>query len=137
MVQALGKQKDVTVDSITATVDDRIVAKWKRRGVCPWSAGDQFSDPSCQNWTEQEHHVTPQQKKIREYVCHQSRMWQIYSTMYAVREWSIDFVKKSHVNNARNWMGSMPRNQRNSEPGTVQVWRALRAMGSTASCPLL
>jgi len=27
MVQALGKQKDVTVDSITATVDDRIVAK--------------------------------------------------------------------------------------------------------------
>ena len=27
MVQALGKQKDVTVDSIIATVDDRIVAK--------------------------------------------------------------------------------------------------------------
>jgi len=48
MVQALGKQKDVTVDSITAIVDDRIVAKWKLRGVCPWPAGDQFSDPSCQ-----------------------------------------------------------------------------------------
>jgi len=27
MVQALGKQKDETIDSITATVDDRIVAK--------------------------------------------------------------------------------------------------------------
>ena len=44
MVQALGKQKDVTVDSLNATVNDRIVAKWKRRGVCPWPAGDQFSD---------------------------------------------------------------------------------------------
>ena len=43
MVQALGKQKDVTVDSITATVDDHIVVKWKQRGVCPWPAGDQFS----------------------------------------------------------------------------------------------
>jgi len=39
-LQALGKQKDVTVDSITATVDDRIVVKWKRRVVCPWPAGD-------------------------------------------------------------------------------------------------
>ena len=54
MVQALGKQKDVTVDSIIRTVDDRIVAKWIRRGVCPWPAGDKSSDPSCQNWTEQE-----------------------------------------------------------------------------------
>jgi len=42
MAQALGKQTEVTVDSIIATVDDSIVAKWKRRGVCPWSAGDQF-----------------------------------------------------------------------------------------------
>jgi len=52
MAQALGKQKDMTVDSINRTVDDRIVAKWKRRGVCPWQAGDQFSDPVCRNWTE-------------------------------------------------------------------------------------
>ena len=84
MVQALGQQKDTTVDSITATVDDRIVAKWKRRGVCPCPAGDQFSDPSCQNWTEREQPVTPQQnnfvKQFREHVCHQSRMWHMYST---------------------------------------------------------
>ena len=24
--------------------------------------------------------------------------------MYAVREWSIDFVEQSHINNAQNWM---------------------------------
>jgi len=38
--QSLGQQTDVTVDNITTTVDDCIVAKWKRRGVCPWPAGD-------------------------------------------------------------------------------------------------
>jgi len=64
MVYALRKQKDVTVDSISRTVDDRIVAKWKRRGVCPWPARVQFSDPSCQNWTEQEQPVTAQQNNL-------------------------------------------------------------------------
>jgi len=46
MVQALGNQKDVSVDRITTTVHDHIIAKWKRRGVCPWPSGDQFSEPS-------------------------------------------------------------------------------------------
>jgi len=27
--------------------------------------------------------------------------------MYAVREWSIDFVELSHINNARNWMAAV------------------------------
>ena len=26
--------------------------------------------------------------------------------MYAVREWSIDFVEQAHINNARNWMAA-------------------------------
>ena len=26
--------------------------------------------------------------------------------MYAVRDWSIDFVEQSHINNARNWMAA-------------------------------
>jgi len=80
MVQALGKQKDETVDSITAIVDDRIVAKWKRRGVCLWPAEDQFSDPSCQKWTEHEQSVTPRQKKFQKCICHQTCMWHICST---------------------------------------------------------
>jgi len=101
MAQALGKQKDVTVDSINRTVNDRIVAKWKQKGVCPWPAGDQFSDPSYQNWTEQKQPVTDRSglplyialcslhassipkspaKQMCQYVCHQSRMWHIYST---------------------------------------------------------
>ena len=27
--------------------------------------------------------------------------------MFAVREWSIDFVEQSHINNARNWMAAV------------------------------
>ena len=27
--------------------------------------------------------------------------------MYAVREWSIDFVEQSHINNARNWIAAV------------------------------
>jgi len=102
MVQALGKQKDVTVDSITATVDDSIVAKWKRRGVCAWSAGDQFSDPSCQNWTQREQPVTPQQNNfVNTYATSLAcSIYTVVSSMYAVREWSIDFVEQSHINNA-------------------------------------
>ena len=47
MVQALGKQKEVTINRINRTVDGLIIANWKQRGVCPWPAGDQFSDPAC------------------------------------------------------------------------------------------
>jgi len=109
MVQALGKQKDVTVDSIIATVDDCIGVKWKRRGVCPWSAGDQFSVPSCQNWTEREQHVTPQQNNfVNTYATSLScGIYTVLSSMYGVREWSIDFVEQSHINNARNWMATV------------------------------
>jgi len=109
MVQALGKQEDVTVDSITRAVGDRIVAKWKRRGVCPWPAGDQFADPSCQNWIEQEQPVTPQQNNFEN--TYATRLacgiYAVLSSINAVRQWSIDFVEQSHMNNARNWMAAV------------------------------
>jgi len=109
MVQALGKQKDVTIDSIVRTVDDRIVAKLKRRGVCPWQAGDQSSDPSCQSCAEQEQSVTLQQNNFEN--TYDTRLacgiYAVLCSMFTVREWSIDFVEKSHINNARNWMAAV------------------------------
>jgi len=106
MVQALGMQKDITVDNITATVDDHIVTKWKQRGVCPWSAGDQTPDPSGHNWTEQERPVTPQQNNfVNTYATSLAcGVYTVLSSLYAVREWSVDFVEQSHISNARNWM---------------------------------
>jgi len=109
MVQALGQQKDVTVDSITTTVEDRIVAKWKWKGVSPWPAGDQLSDPSCQNWTEREQSVTPQLNNFTD--AYATRLacgiYAVLSSMYAVRELPIDFVEQSHINYARNCMAAV------------------------------
>jgi len=109
MVQALRQQRDVTVDIITTTVDDRIVVKWKRRGMCLWAAGDRFSDPFCQNWTEREQSVTPQQNNFKD--AYATRLacgiHAVLSSMYVLREWSIDFVEQSHINNARNWMAAV------------------------------
>ena len=34
-------------------------------------------------------------------------IYTVLSSMYAVREWSIDFVEQSHINNARNWIAAV------------------------------
>ena len=34
-------------------------------------------------------------------------IYTVLSSMYAVREWSIDFVEQFHINNARNWMAAV------------------------------
>ena len=106
MVQALGQQRDVTAESITTIIDDRIVARWKRRGVCPGSAGNQLTDASCQNWTEQEQPGTPQQNNfVNTYATSLAcGIYTVLSSMYAVRDWKIDFMEQSHINNTRNWM---------------------------------
>ena len=83
--------------------------KWTRRGVRPWSAGDQTPDPSGHNWTEQEQQVTPQQNNFVN--THSTSLacgvYTVLSSLYAVREWSVDFVEQSHISNARNWMAAV------------------------------
>jgi len=34
-------------------------------------------------------------------------LYTVLSSMHAVREWSIDFIENSHINNARNWMAAV------------------------------
>ena len=33
-------------------------------------------------------------------------MYTVLSSFYAVKNWKIDFVKQSHIKNARNWMAA-------------------------------
>jgi len=77
--------------------------------MCPWPAGDQFPDPSCQNWTEGEQSATPQQNNFKD--AYATRLacgiYAVLNSMYAVREWSIDFVEQCHINDARNWMAAV------------------------------
>ena len=64
MVQVLGQYRDVIAENIMATIDDRIVTRWKRRSVGPGPTRDQPTDPSCQSWTKREQPGTPQQNNF-------------------------------------------------------------------------
>jgi len=63
---------------------------------------DQSSNPARQNRTEQEQLVTPQQNIFEK--ADACGIYTVLSSMHAIREWSIDFVEQSHINNAWNWM---------------------------------
>jgi len=82
--------------------------RWKQRGICPGSAGEQDTDPSCQNWTEREQPGTPQQNNfVHTYATSLAcGVYMVLSTIYAVRDWKIDFDEQAHINNVRNWMAA-------------------------------
>jgi len=91
-----------------ATIDDQIGTRWKWRGISPGPARDQPTDPSSQSWTELEQPGTPQQKNFvhgyeTSLAC---GIYTVLSSLYAVRNWKIDFVQQSHIKNARNWMAA-------------------------------
>ena len=91
-----------------ATINDQIGTRWKRRGIGPGQAGDQPADPPGQNWTEAEQTGTPQQiffakTKETRLAC---GIYIVLSTLYAVRNWKIDFTQQAHIKNARNWLAA-------------------------------
>jgi len=108
MVHVLGQYRDVTAENIMATIDDRTVTRWKRRGVCPGPTRDQLTDPSYQSWTERKQPGTPQQNNFvnthdTSFAC---GIYTVLSSLYAVRDWKMESVKQSHIKNARNWMAA-------------------------------
>jgi len=108
MLQTLGQLREVTVDKIMATINDQIGTRWKQRGISPGPACDQPTDPPGQYWTELEQPGTPQQNifaNAREtsLAC---GIYSVPSSLYAVRNWKIDFTQQAHIKNARNWMAT-------------------------------
>ena len=53
--------------------------------------------------------MTPQQNNFEN--AYATRLacdiYTVLSSMYAVRDWSVDFVEQSHVNNTRNWIAAV------------------------------
>ena len=108
MLQALGRFREVTADNIIATIHDQIGTTWKRRGISPGHACDQPIDPPGQNWTELEQPGTPQQNNFantREtsLAC---GIYTVLSSLYAVRNWKMDFTQQAHIKNTKNWMAA-------------------------------
>jgi len=53
--------------------------------------------------------VTPQENNFKNAFATRLAcgIYAVLSSMYAVREWSIDFIEQSHINNVRNWMAAV------------------------------
>jgi len=109
MVQVLGQYRDITADNISATIDDHITARWKRRGIGLGPDENQSTDPSCQNWTERDQPGTPQQNNfVNTYGTSLScGIYTVLSSIYASRDWTINLVEQSLINNARNWIAAV------------------------------
>jgi len=102
MLLTLGRLREITVENTIATINDQITTRWKRRGISPGPACDRPKDPPGQNWTEREQPGTPQQNKFanaREtsLAC---GIYTVLSSLYAVRNWEIDFIQQAHIKNA-------------------------------------
>jgi len=131
MLQTLGRLRNVTAENTFATINDQIATRWKRRGISPGQACDKPADPPGQNWTEVEQPGTPQQNNFAN--TKETRLacgiYTVLSTLYAVRNWKIDFTQQAHIK-CEEWVGSSrPRNQGDSKPAPVRVWREIRAVG--------
>jgi len=91
-----------------ATINDQIGTRWKLRGIHSGPACDQTTDPPGQYWAELEQPGTPQQNNFanaREtsLAC---GIFTVLSSLYAVRNWKIDFTQQAHIKNVRNWMAA-------------------------------
>jgi len=109
MLQTLGRLREVTADNIMATINDQIGTTWKRRGISPGPASDQPTDPPGEYWTELEQLGTPQRNNFanaREtsLAC---GIYTVLRSLYAVRNWKIDFIQQAHLKNERNWMAAV------------------------------
>jgi len=109
MIQRLGQGTKVTTSSIMDTINDEIKSRWIRRGISPELAGNRPKDPPEQPWTELEQPGTPQQDNFTN--TKETRLacgiYTVLSSLYAVRNWKIDFVQQTHIRQARNWMAAI------------------------------
>ena len=109
MIKILGQGMTVTTSSIMDTTIDEIRSRWIRRGISPELAGNRPKDPPEQPLTEIEQPGTPQQENFTNTT--ETRLacgiCTVLSSLYAVRNWKIDFVQQTHIRQARNWMAAI------------------------------
>jgi len=71
--------------------------------------GSRLQDPLVQPWTYIEQLGTPQQDNFNNTT--ETRLacgiYTVLSSLYAVRNWEIDFVRQTHIRQARNWMAAI------------------------------
>jgi len=103
MAQVLREHQKATVQVVTEVVGNFIIEKLKRQGICLWQE-DFFMDTSRQNWIgRSQPSQMPQQDSFHNNF--QTALacghYSIVSSMYAVRNWKLDFDQQDHIAGAK------------------------------------
>jgi len=84
-------------------------SSWIQRGISPETEGSRLHDPLVQPWTYTEQPGTPQQNNFNNMT--ETRLacgiYTVLSSLYAIRNWDIDFVQQTHIRQARHWMAAI------------------------------
>ena len=107
MIQTLGQGSTKANVNIRNIITQEMQSSWIQRGISPATEeGSRSHDPLVQPWTYLEHPGTPQQNNFNNTT--ETRLacgvYTVLSSMYAIRNWDIDFVQQTHIKQARHWM---------------------------------
>jgi len=106
MIQTLGQGTKINTINIMNITTKKIKSRWIQRGIRPEMEGSRLKDPLVQPWTYIEQPGTPQQDNFKNTT--ETRLacgiYTVLSSLYAVRNWEIDFIQQTHIRQARNWM---------------------------------
>jgi len=109
VIQLLGQgttQENINIMNISTSV---MKASWIQRGISPAMVGSRLHDPLVQPWTYMEKPGTPQQNNFNN--TSETRLacgtYTVLSSLYAIRNWDIDFVQQTHIRQARHWMAAI------------------------------
>ena len=84
-------------------------ANWTQRGISPALLGSRLHNPLVQPWIYREKPGTPQQNNFSN--TSETRLacgiYTVLSSLYAIRNWEVDFVQQIHIRQARNWMAAI------------------------------
>jgi len=87
----------------------KMKSSWIQRGISPATEGSRLHDPLVQPWTYIEQPGTPQQNNFNN--TRETRLacgiYTVLSSLYAIRNWDIDFVQQTHIRQARHWMAAI------------------------------
>jgi len=109
MIQTLGQGTTIDTINIVSIITKKMKPSWIQRGIRPETEGSRLRDPLVQPWTYIEQPGTPQQNNFKNTT--ETRLacgiYTVLSSLYAVRNWEIDFEQQTHIRQARNWMAAI------------------------------
>ena len=132
MLQTLGRLREVIAENTFATINDQIATRWKRRGIWPWTGLQSTCSPARTEVDRGGTNRDTPAEQFCKYERNQNRMWNLHSPQHIVCGEKLEnrLYSTGPYQKCEELAGSSrPRNQGDSEPAPVRVWREIRAVG--------